>query len=486
MSFLQDTALIKENAYIGGRWVAPNHDRVLTIRNPATDHVIAHVAAMGEADAIEAVEAAEKAFVTWKHTPAIERADMLLRWYDLIQTHTDDLAVLLTLEQGKPVAEARGEIANAAAFVRWFAEEARRLYGDVIPAPSANEQVLVTRSPIGVTAAITPWNFPCAMITRKVAPALAAGCTVVLKPASQTPLSALALAALAERAGFPAGIFNVLVGDDQAIGHVLTTHRAVRKVSFTGSTRTGRQLIRQSAETVKNVAMELGGNAPFIVFDDADIEVAVAQLIQAKFRNAGQTCVSANRIYVQNTIHDAFVSRLRTRMTELTVGNGLDRTVTVGPLINDAAVCKVEALLRDAIRQGATCVLGGKRHAFGKHFFEPTLLTHVTDSMRIAAEETFGPVAPILVFSTEEEVIARANDTQAGLASYLYSTNLGRVARVSAELEYGMVGVNTCALANETAPFGGVKQSGIGREGAREGLTAYTETKYIRLGGLAR
>lgn len=485
MQFLQDTSLLKEQAYIGGHWVSAAHGDVLTIRNPSTDEVLAHVSSMGEDDAIAAVEAAAQAYPTWKRKSAIERADLLLQWHQLIQHNAEDLAVLLTLEQGKPLAEARGEIANAAAFVRWFAEEARRLYGEIIPAPVAGEQVLVTRSPVGVTAAITPWNFPSAMITRKVAPALAAGCTVVLKPAGQTPLSALALAVLAERAGIPAGVFNVLAGNDQAIGHVLTTHPEVRKVSFTGSTRTGSLLIRQSADSVKNVSMELGGNAPFIVFDDVDIDVVVDQALQAKFRNAGQACVAANRIYVQNSIHDEFVRRLSVRMAELVPGNGLDPHVTLGPLINEVAVRKVEALLKEAQQHGATCLLGGKRHSLGRGFFEATLLTDVTDTMRIAAEEAFGPVAAILRFDTEQDVITRANATSAGLASYLYTNNLGRAARVSAALEYGMVGVNTCALANETAPFGGIKQSGIGREGARQGLDAYSETKYIRLSGLS-
>jgi succinate-semialdehyde dehydrogenase/glutarate-semialdehyde dehydrogenase len=403
-----------------------------------------------------------------------------------MQDNLDDLALILTAEQGKPLAEARGELANGTSFVQWFAEEAKRVYGDTVPQPSADKRILVTKEPIGVTAAITPWNFPHAMITRKVAPALAAGCAMVLRPASQTPLSALALAALAERAGIPAGVFSVVTGSATQIGGVLTRHPLVRKFSFTGSTPVGRLLIGQCADTVKKVSMELGGNAPFIVFDDADLDEAVEGAMLSKFRNAGQTCVCANRIYVQDSVYDQFAEKLAAAARKLVLGNGLEQGVTQGPMIDEAAVRKVEEHIGDALEKGARLVTGGQRAALGGSFFEPTVLTGVTAAMKVAQEETFGPLAPLFRFSTEEEVIERANDTEFGLASYFYTRDIGRVMRVSEELEYGMVGVNTAAIANEMAPFGGVKQSGLGREGSRYGIEDYLEIKYVCLGGVNR
>ena len=448
--------------------------------------LIARVPQMGEAEAERAVIAAHKAFKQWKRKTAKERSELLQAWYSLMQDNLDDLALILTAEQGKPLAEARGELANGTSFVQWFAEEAKRVYGDTVPQPSADKRILVTKEPIGVTAAITPWNFPHAMITRKVAPALAAGCAMVLRPASQTPLSALALAALAERAGIPAGVFSVVTGSATQIGGVLTRHPLVRKFSFTGSTPVGRLLIGQCADTVKKVSMELGGNAPFIVFDDADLDEAVEGAMLSKFRNAGQTCVCANRIYVQDNVYDQFAEKLAAAARKLVLGNGLEQGVTQGPMIDEAAVRKVEEHIGDALEKGARLVTGGQRAALGGSFFEPTVLTGVTAAMKVAQEETFGPLAPLFRFSTEEEVIERANDTEFGLASYFYTRDIGRVMRVSEELEYGMVGVNTAAIANEMAPFGGVKQSGLGREGSRYGIEDYLEIKYVCLGGVNR
>jgi succinate-semialdehyde dehydrogenase/glutarate-semialdehyde dehydrogenase len=483
---LKDSSLFKQLAYIDGQWVGADSGVTFDVTNPATGELIARVPQMGEAEAERAVIAAHKAFKQWKRKTAKERSELLQAWYSLMQDNLDDLALILTAEQGKPLAEARGELANGTSFVQWFAEEAKRVYGDTVPQPSADKRILVTKEPIGVTAAITPWNFPHAMITRKVAPALAAGCAMVLRPASQTPLSALALAALAERAGIPAGVFSVVTGSATQIGGVLTRHPLVRKFSFTGSTPVGRLLIGQCADTVKKVSMELGGNAPFIVFDDADLDEAVEGAMLSKFRNAGQTCVCANRIYVQDNVYDQFAEKLAAAAQKLVLGNGLEQGVTQGPMIDEAAVRKVEEHIGDALEKGARLVTGGQRAALGGSFFEPTVLTGVTAAMKVAQEETFGPLAPLFRFSTEEEVIERANDTEFGLASYFYTRDIGRVMRVSEELEYGMVGVNTAAIANEMAPFGGVKQSGLGREGSRYGIEDYLEIKYVCLGGVNR
>lgn len=483
---LKDSSLFKQLAYIDGQWVGADSGVTFDVTNPATGELIARVPQMGEAEAERAVIAAHKAFKQWKRKTAKERSELLQAWYSLMQDNLDDLALILTAEQGKPLAEARGELANGTSFVQWFAEEAKRVYGDTVPQPSADKRILVTKEPIGVTAAITPWNFPHAMITRKVAPALAAGCAMVLRPASQTPLSALALAALAERAGIPAGVFSVVTGSATQIGGVLTRHPLVRKFSFTGSTPVGRLLIGQCADTVKKVSMELGGNAPFIVFDDADLDEAVEGAMLSKFRNTGQTCVCANRIYVQDSVYDQFAEKLAAAAQKLVLGNGLEQGVTQGPMIDEAAVRKVEEHIGDALEKGARLVTGGQRAALGGSFFEPTVLTGVTAAMKVAQEETFGPLAPLFRFSTEEEVIERANDTEFGLASYFYTRDIGRVMRVSEELEYGMVGVNTAAIANEMAPFGGVKQSGLGREGSRYGIEDYLEIKYVCLGGVNR
>lgn len=483
---LKDSSLFKQLAYIDGQWVGADSGATFDVTNPATGELIARVPQMGEAEAERAVIAAHKAFKQWKRKTAKERSELLQAWYSLMQDNLDDLALILTAEQGKPLAEARGELANGTSFVQWFAEEAKRVYGDTVPQPSADKRILVTKEPIGVTAAITPWNFPHAMITRKVAPALAAGCAMVLRPASQTPLSALALAALAERAGIPAGVFSVVTGSATQIGGVLTRHPLVRKFSFTGSTPVGRLLIGQCADTVKKVSMELGGNAPFIVFDDADLDEAVEGAMLSKFRNAGQTCVCANRIYVQDNVYDQFAEKLAAAAQKLVLGNGMEQGVTQGPMIDEAAVRKVEEHIGDALEKGARLVTGGQRAALGGSFFEPTVLTGVTAAMKVAQEETFGPLAPLFRFSTEEEVIERANDTEFGLASYFYTRDIGRVMRVSEELEYGMVGVNTAAIANEMAPFGGVKQSGLGREGSRYGIEDYLEIKYVCLGGVNR
>ncbi|MBN3967834.1 NAD-dependent succinate-semialdehyde dehydrogenase [Pseudomonas gregormendelii] len=483
---LKDSSLFKQLAYIDGQWVGADSGATFDVTNPATGELIARVPQMGEAEAERAVIAAHKAFKQWKRKTAKERSELLQAWYSLMQDNLDDLALILTAEQGKPLAEARGELANGTSFVQWFAEEAKRVYGDTVPQPSADKRILVTKEPIGVTAAITPWNFPHAMITRKVAPALAAGCAMVLRPASQTPLSALALAALAERAGIPAGVFSVVTGSATQIGGVLTRHPLVRKFSFTGSTPVGRLLIGQCADTVKKVSMELGGNAPFIVFDDADLDEAVEGAMLSKFRNAGQTCVCANRIYVQDSVYDQFAEKLAAAAQKLVLGNGMEQGVTQGPMIDEAAVRKVEEHIGDALEKGARLVTGGQRAALGGSFFEPTVLTGVTAAMKVAQEETFGPLAPLFRFSTEEEVIERANDTEFGLASYFYTRDIGRVMRVSEELEYGMVGVNTAAIANEMAPFGGVKQSGLGREGSRYGIEDYLEIKYVCLGGVNR
>ncbi|WP_252346158.1 NADP-dependent succinate-semialdehyde dehydrogenase [Paludibacterium sp. B53371] len=483
---LKDPSLLRQQCYINGEWQDADNGATIEVTNPATGERLATVPKMGKCEAERAVAAAEKAFPLWKKKTAKERAAILRRWYDLMMANQEDLATILTAEQGKPLAEAKGEIAYGASYIEWYAEEAKRVYGDTIPTSQGDKRILVLKEPIGVTAAITPWNFPNAMITRKAAPALAAGCPMVVRPASQTPLSALAIAVLAERAGIPAGVFSVLTGGSSEIGGVLTGADAVRKFSFTGSTEVGRKLIAQCAETVKKVSMELGGNAPFIVFDDADLDAAVEGAMISKYRNAGQTCVCANRIYVQDAVHDAFVEKFVAAVAKLNVGNGLEAGVNQGPLIDDKAISKVEEHVADALGKGGRLVLGGKRHALGGNFFEPTVVTGVTSEMKVAREETFGPLAPIFRFKTEEEAIQLANDTEFGLASYFYSRDLGRIFRVGEGLEYGMVAVNTGILSNETAPFGGVKQSGLGREGSKYGIEDYLEIKYLCLGGIDR
>ena len=482
---LKDPSLLKQDGYINGQWVAAAGGRRFAVTDPANGKRLAEVADQGVEEARQAIAAASSALPAWRARTAKERAVLLRRWFDLMIANTEDLARLLTAEQGKPLAEARGEIAYGASFIEWFAEEGKRLYGDVIPTVAADRRLLTLRQPIGVCAAITPWNFPNAMITRKVGPALAAGCTVVLKPAEATPLSALALAELGERAGLPAGVFNIVTGlDAAAIGLEMCTNKTVRKVSFTGSTEVGRILLRQSADTVKKLSLELGGNAPFIVFDDADIDAAVEGAIVSKYRNAGQTCVCANRIYVQDAVYDAFAAKLATKVGAMRVGGGIEEGVTIGPLIEEAAIAKVKEHVADARSKGARVLVGGEPHALGGLFFQPTVLTEVTGDMRIAAEETFGPVAPLFRFKTEAEVIDMANDTEFGLASYFYSRDIGRVFRVAEAIETGMVCFNSGLLSYEVVPFVGIKLSGLGREGGRQGIEDYVETKYLCLGGI--
>jgi succinate-semialdehyde dehydrogenase/glutarate-semialdehyde dehydrogenase len=479
---LRDPRLLRDQAYIAGAWC--KGATTFPVADPASGEILADVAELGPAETRRAIAAAEAAWPAWRALTAKQRAAILRQWFDLIIANADDLALLMTREQGKPLAEARGEIVYGASFIEWFAEEGKRIYGDVIPSPAADKRIVVLKQPIGVCAAITPWNFPNAMITRKVAPALAAGCTVVVKPAEQTPLSALALAELAGRAGFPAGVFNVVTGSAAAaalIGGELTANPAVRKLSFTGSTEVGRLLMAQCAPTVKKVSLELGGNAPFIVFDDADLDAAVEGAMQSKYRNAGQTCVCANRLLVQDGIYDAFAARLAEKVKELKVGAGTEAGVAQGPLIDAAALAKVEALVADAVAGGARVLTGGARHALGGTFYQPTVLAGVTADMRCAREEIFGPVAPLFRFKTEAEAIALANATEYGLAGYFYARDLGRVWRVAEALEYGIVGVNTGLISNEVAPFGGVKNSGIGREGSRYGIEDYLEIKYVCL-----
>lgn len=479
--------LLRDKAYIGGNWVAAGSGKTFAVTNPANGAVLASVPDMGAADAEAAVAAASAAFPEWRKKTAKERAKILRKWADLIAARVDDLALLLTAEQGKPLAEAKGEVGGTAAFVEWYAEEGKRVYGDTIPSHKADARIIVTKEPVGVIAAITPWNFPSSMITRKVGPALAAGCTAILKPAEDTPLSALALAVLAEQAGIPKGVFNIVTGSlnsAPAIGEVLTTHPDVRKFSFTGSTEVGKILMRQCASTVKKVSLELGGNAPFIVFDSANIEKAVDGAMISKFRNAGQTCICANRIYVQDGVHDAFVAALARRVQAMKVGPGDQDGVQMGPMINEAGIAKAQSHIDDAVAKGAKLVCGGKRHAAGDLFFEPTLLTGVTPKMLMNAEETFGPVAGIFRFKDEADVIAMANDTRYGLASYFYSNDLAQVFRVAEALQYGMVGINEPLLSVESAPFGGVKESGIGREGSKYGIEDYLSVKYLLVGGL--
>lgn len=475
--------LIRNGHYIDGEWVSsPN---LFPVHNPATGEVIVDIARGGEAEAEQAVAAAARAFPAWRALTAKERSIKVRRWGELMLQHKEALAELLTREQGKPIAEARGEVGYAASFLEWFAEEAKRAYGDMIPSPFPGSKILVTREPVGVVAAITPWNFPLAMITRKAAPALAAGCTMVLKPAEDTPLSALALAALAEQAGIPAGVFNVVAGEARAIGKVLTGSGIVRKLSFTGSTRTGKLLASQCANTLKKMSLELGGNAPFIVFDDADIDAAVRGAIASKFRNTGQTCVCVNRFYVQGGIYDAFTKALTTAVSKLRVGNGLTNEVEQGPLINQAALDKVQSHVADAVSKGAKVLIGGKPHALGGTFYEPTVLANATHDMLIAEDETFGPVAACFRFDTEEEVIAAANNTPYGLSAYFYTQDTKRIWRVAEALESGMIGINEGIISTEVAPFGGVKESGLGREGSKYGLDEYIELKYLLMGGLA-
>lgn len=475
---LTDANLLQNRAYINGEWCG---EPFVDIRNPADGVIIGKVPDLGKVDTRRAILAAQQAQKPWSQVTAKSRALVLRKWFELIIDNLDDLALIITSEQGKPLKEARAEVQYAASFVEWFAEEAKRAYGDTMPAPQGDKRILVMKQAVGVAAAITPWNFPAAMVTRKVAPALAAGCTMVLKPAPQTPFTALALAKLAERAGVPAGVFNVVTGDAVTIGQELCANPIVRKLSFTGSTAVGVKLMEQCAPTIKKLSLELGGNAPFIVFADADIDAAVEGAIQAKFRNAGQTCVCTNRIYLHSDIEEVFTQKLARAMKALRIGNGLDEKTDLGPLINSAAVEKVENHIEDAIKKGAKLVLGGERHPLGEHYFEPTLLTHMQPNMRIALEETFGPVAAVFTFDDLEQVINAANNTEFGLAAYFYGRDISTIWRVAEALEFGMVGVNTGVISNEVAPFGGIKSSGIGREGSKYGLDEYLEQKYVCL-----
>lgn len=486
MKHLCETSLLRSQALINGEWVDASDGATITVTNPADGSVIGTVPSLSAAEIQVAIKAAAAAQPAWRACTAKFRSSILRRWYDLIMQCQDDLAAILTTEQGKPLAEAKGEIAYAASYVEWYAEEAKRVYGETIPAPNANQRLIVQKEPVGVCAAITPWNFPAAMITRKVAPALGVGCTSLVKPASHTPLTALALGELAQRAGVPAGVLNVITGSASMIGRELTGSPLVRKISFTGSTEIGRVLMGQSADTIKKISLELGGNAPFIVFDDADLDAAVEGAMVSKYRNSGQTCVCANRIFVQDSIYDAFAEKLAARVEKLMVGNGFIPGVQQGPLIDEAALAKVESHIADAVEKGARVLTGGKPHALRGTFFQPTILTGVTPAMRIFSEETFGPVAPLFRFSTEEEVLSMANDTIYGLAAYFYARDVGRIYRVAEQLEYGIVGINTGLISTEVAPFGGVKQSGIGREGSRHGMDEYLVMKYICLAGIDR
>ncbi len=481
---LKDSNLLRTRCYVAGRWVGAQGDATLQVVNPASGEVIGTVPRGSAADARRAVEAAAEAFPAWARKTAKERAAILRRWHDLMLAHQEDLATLMTAEQGKPLAEAKGEVSYAAAFIEWFAEEGKRLYGDVIPPHQADKRLLAIRQPVGVVAAITPWNFPAAMITRKAGPALASGCTLVCKPASQTPFSALAMAELADRAGVPPGVLNVVTGDARAIGGELTSNPLVRKLTFTGSTEIGKQLMAQCAGTLKKLSLELGGNAPFIVFEDADLDAAVEGVIASKYRNTGQTCVCANRLLVQAPVYETFTAKLIAAVSALRVGDGLRGATEQGPLIDAKALAKVEEHIADAVAKGARVALGGKRHALGGTFFQPTVLTGVTPAMMVAREETFGPVAPLFRFDTEGEAVRMANDTEFGLAAYFYTRDLARAWRVGEALEYGIVGVNTGLISTEVAPFGGVKESGMGREGSKYGILDYTEIKYLCLGGV--
>jgi succinate-semialdehyde dehydrogenase/glutarate-semialdehyde dehydrogenase len=481
---LTDPSLWKERGFIAGSWAAADSGATTGIRNPATGELLGAVPHMGAAETRRAIEAAHAAMPAWAKKTAGERARIMRRWFDLMLANVDDLAVIMTAEQGKPLAESKGEIAYAASFIEWFAEESKRVYGDIIPGHQADKRIMVLRQPIGVVAAITPWNFPAAMITRKAGPAIAAGCPIVVKPAPQTPFSALAMAELAHRAGIPAGVFNVVTGDAVAIGGEFTGNDKVRKLSFTGSTPVGKLLMSQCAGTVKKVALELGGNAPFLVLDDADLDAAVTGAIQSKYRNTGQTCVCANRFIVQSKVYDAFTEKLTQAVKKLRVGDGLQGETDQGPLIDAKALAKVEAHIADAKAKGAMIATGGQRHALGGTFYEPTVLTRVTPQMMLAREETFGPVAPLFRVDTDEEAVKLANDTEFGLAAYVYTRDLARSWRVTEALEYGIVGLNTGLISTEVAPFGGVKESGIGREGSRYGILEFTELKYICVGGI--
>jgi succinate-semialdehyde dehydrogenase/glutarate-semialdehyde dehydrogenase len=483
-SELKDPRLFREACYLDGQWVQANPGKTINVDNPATGEIIGKVPRLGATETRQAIEAANRAFPAWSKKTAKERAATLRRWFDLMMANQEDLARLMTLEQGKPLTESKGEVAYAAAFLEWFGEEAKRVYGDTIPQHQPDKRIVVLKQPIGVVACITPWNFPLAMITRKASPALGAGCTVVLKPASQTPFSALALAELAERAGVPKGVFNVLTGSATEIGGELTSNPIVRKLSFTGSTEIGKLLMAQCATTVKKLSLELGGNAPFIVFDDADLDAAVEGAIASKYRNTGQTCVCTNRVLVQDSVYDAFAAKLAVAVKGLKPAQGLEPGATQGPLIDDAAVQKVESHIEDAKAKGAKVLVGGHRHALGGRFFEPTVLTDVTPQMAVAREETFGPVAPLFRFKTEAEAIAMANDTEFGLAAYFYGRDIARVWRVAEALEYGIVGINSGIISTEVAPFGGVKESGLGREGSKYGMDDFLEIKYLCLGGM--
>ena len=481
---LKDPTLLRQQAYLDGQWCDADDGTTIDVTNPATGAVIGTVPKMGAVETQRAIAAASAAWPAWRKKTAKERSSILRKWNDLMLANVDDLGLLMTAEQGKPLLEAKGEVVYAASFIEWFAEEGKRIAGATLESPWPDRRLVVTKEPIGVCAAITPWNFPSAMITRKAGPALAAGCPMVVKPAESTPFSALALAVLAERAGVPPGIFSVITGSSRAIGGEMTGNATVRKLTFTGSTEVGRQLMAQSAPTIKKLSLELGGNAPFIVFDDADLDAAVDGAMASKYRNAGQTCVCANRIYVQDGVYDAFADKLVAAVAKLKVGNGIEDGVTQGPLIDAKAVLKVEQHVADALAKGGRLLAGGKRHALGHSFFEPTVIADVTSSMLVAKEETFGPMAPLFRFKTDAEVIAMANDTEFGLASYFYSRDIGRIWRVAEALESGMVGINTGLISNEIAPFGGVKQSGLGREGSTIGMDDYLVVKYLCMGGI--
>jgi succinate-semialdehyde dehydrogenase/glutarate-semialdehyde dehydrogenase len=483
---LKDLDLFREACYLDGEWVQASSGQTISVDNPASGEIIGKVPKLGAAETKKAIEAANRALLAWSKKTAKERAAVLRRWFDLMMSNQEDLARLMTLEQGKPLTESRGEVAYAAAFLEWFGEEAKRIYGDTIPQHQADKRIIVIKQPIGVVACITPWNFPLAMITRKVGPALGAGCTVVVKPASQTPFSALALADLAERAGVPKGVFNVLTGAAREIGGELTSNPIVRKVSFTGSTEIGKVLMAQCAGTVKKLSLELGGNAPFIVFDDADLDAAVEGAIASKYRNTGQTCVCTNRMLIQDAVYDAFAAKLVAAVKALKPAPGLEPGATQGPLIDNSALEKVESHVRDAQEKGAKVLVGGRRHALGGRFYEPTVLSDVTPQMAVAREETFGPVAPLFRFKTETDAITMANDTEFGLAAYFYGRDLARVWRVAEALEYGIVGINTGLISTEVAPFGGVKESGLGREGSKYGIDEFVEIKYMCFGGIGQ
>jgi succinate-semialdehyde dehydrogenase/glutarate-semialdehyde dehydrogenase len=482
---LKDSKLFREACYVDGEWIQAASGESLPVDNPATGEIIGRVPKTGAAETRRAIEAANRVFPAWSKRTAKERAGVLRKWFDLVMANQEDLARLMTIEQGKPLTESRGEVAYAASFLEWFGEEAKRVYGDTIPQHQADKRIVVIKQPIGVVACITPWNFPLAMITRKAGPAIAAGCAVVLKPATQTPFSALALAELAERAGVPKGVFNVLTGSAKEIGGELTSNPIVRKLSFTGSTEVGKVLMAQCAGTIKKLSLELGGNAPFIVFDDADLDAAVDGAIASKYRNTGQTCVCTNRVLVQESVYDAFAKKLAVAVGKLKPAYGLEDGATQGPLIDDAAVEKVESHIRDAQSKGAKVLTGGHRHALGGRFYEPTILTEVTPQMAVAREETFGPVAPLFRFKSEADAIALANDTEFGLAAYFYGRDIARIWRVAEALEYGIVGINTGLISTEVAPFGGVKESGLGREGSKYGIEEFLEIKYMCFGGIA-